>query len=350
MTSRLQTLIETLADSHTLTLDEYEELLNKRCDEAFFLLREKAVLAREQVYGRDVFLRGLVEISNICKNNCLYCGLRAENSALCRYRLTPDEIVETCRHGYALGLNTFVLQGGENDLYPTDAICDIIRRIKEACPNVAVTLSLGEKDRATLAAWRAAGADRYLLRHETATREHYEALHPSPLSFENRMRCLNDLKELGYQVGAGFLVGSPYQTNRHLARDLKFIEMFRPQMCGIGPFLPQKDTPFASEAAGDASLCLYLLCILRLIDPALLLPATTALSSSSEDGREAGILCGANVVMPCLTPSEYRDDYALYDNKKTTGAESAEELALLSARLTDIGYHASFARGDYAAR
>ncbi|MBQ8362939.1 MAG: [Thermoguttaceae bacterium] len=266
-------------------------------------------------------MRGLIEIGNICKNDFLYCGIR--RSAVCeRYRLTPEDILECCREGYALGFRTFVLQGGEDPHFTDGMLTDLIRRIKSEFADVAITLSLGERSRESYLALREAGADRYLLRHETASREHYERLHPSDMYYDERIRCLNELKELGYQVGCGFMVGSPHQSAKELAEDLKLIEEFTPSMCGIGPFIPAAGTPFADYGAGSLELTCYLLSIIRLIHPHLLLPATTALGSIHPEGREMGILAGANVVMPNLSPPSVRRKYALYDNKATDGAES----------------------------
>ena len=191
-----------------------------------------------------------------------------------------------------------------------------------------------------------AGADRYLLRHETAEEQHYQSLHPTEMKFENRMRCLHDLKEIGYQVGCGFMVGSPYQTTVHLARDLKFMEEFKPDMCGIGPFIPQSDTPFGQERAGTLEMTCYLLSILRLIHPPVLLPATTALGTIHPFGREKGILAGANVVMPNLSPASVRKKYQLYNNKISDGAESAQSKQVLEERMAAIGYKIVTDRGD----
>lgn len=348
MTDKLFSLIEKLSCTHSLTEEEYRTLLDERDDESRSELQRRALSARESVYQRRVFVRGLLEISNVCKNDCYYCGVRASNRAVCRFRLTEEEILFACHRGYALGFRTFVLQGGEDAHFTDEVLCRLISSIKQAFPDSAVTLSLGERSRESYAALKAAGADRYLLRHETASEEHYARLHPDTLNFHNRMRCLTDLKSLGFQVGAGFMVGSPHQTTAHLAADLKFIELFRPAMCGIGPFLPAADTPFAQEPPGDVELCLYLLSILRLIDPALLLPSTTALASASNDGRERGILAGANVIMPNLSPAVAKENYKLYDHKLTTGAEDAGALALLEERMQKIGFTLDYSRGDYA--
>ena len=339
-------LIEKLEREHSLSLTEYQALIENRTPELAALLAQKADAVRQRIYGKDVFIRGLIEVSNICKNNCLYCGIRCGNTACDRYRLTPEEILSCCEEGYELGFRTCVLQGGE-DPYFTDALlCDLIREIKRRFPDCAVTLSLGDRSRESYRLLREAGADRYLLRHETANKAHYETLHPAEMSFETRMQCLRDLKELGYQVGCGFMVGSPGQTTATLAEDLKFVETFQPAMCGIGPFIPHVATPFKNEPAGSYELTLYLLSILRLIKPNLLLPATTALGTIHPNGREQGILAGANVVMPNLSPANVRKKYELYNNKISSGEESAQCKADLARRMEAIGYRVVTARGD----
>lgn len=346
METKTRALIQALARNHSLTLEKYEHLIVHRDQEAADLLAEYARAARETVYGRDVYIRGLIEISNICKNDCLYCGIRGSNSNCDRYRLTPEEILACCREGYALGFRTFVLQGGEDGYYTDDLLCALIRDIKAEFPHCAVTLSLGERSRESYQALYDAGADRYLLRHETADEGHYRQLHPENLSFSHRMDCLRDLKAIGYQVGCGFMVSSPGQTPAMLAKDLKFIEEFQPDMCGVGPFLPHKDTPFRDCPPGGVELTCYLLSIIRLISPSILLPATTALGTIHPTGRELGVLAGANVVMPNLSPASVRAKYALYDNKLATGAESAQHLAELNQRMRSVGYHIVTHRGD----
>ena len=346
MSDKLNLLIDKLALTHSLTLSEYEYLIENRTQESADRLRELAVSARREVYGNSVYIRGLIEISNICKNDCIYCGIRCSNKDCERYRLTKEQILSCCDEGYALGFRTFVMQGGEDPHFDDDLLCDIVRSIKQKYPDCAVTLSMGERSRESYERLFAAGADRYLLRHETADAEHYSKLHPSNMSFENRMRCLRDLKDIGFQTGCGFMVGSPYQTYAHIAKDLKFIEEFKPQMCGIGPFIPHKATPFASFAAGTVELTCYLLSIIRLIHPTILLPATTALGSIEEGGREKGILSGANVVMPNLSPMDNRRKYELYNNKLYSSAESAQAKAELEERIKNIGYEVVCHRGD----
>ena len=342
----MKALIDRLAREHRLTLEEYQALIEHRTPELAAYLANLAEAQRQAVYGTDVYIRGLIEISNICKNDCLYCGIRRSNRSCQRYRLSPAEILECCDEGYRLGFRTFVMQGGEDGHFTDERLVPLIREIKLRHPDCAVTLSLGERSRESYQTLFDAGADRYLLRHETADKAHYQSLHPEEMSFDNRMRCLQELKDIGYQVGCGFMVGSPGQTAAHLARDLKFIEEFHPEMCGIGPFIPQHDTPFGGETAGSVELTLYLLSIIRLILPGVLLPATTALGTMDPLGREKGIKAGANVVMPNLSPASVRKKYALYDNKLSDGAESAQCVAELRARMERIGYRVVTHRGD----
>lgn len=346
MNRRMTELIQTLEEQHSLSLEEYRELIDGRTPEAAQALAERAVALRRTIYGSAVYVRGLIEISNICKNDCLYCGIRRSNANCDRYRLSPEEILACAEEGYGLGFRTFVLQGGEDPFYSDQVLCGIVGDIKSRYPDCAVTLSMGERARDSYRRLREAGADRYLLRHETADREHYGKLHPREMSFDNRMRCLRDLRELGYQAGCGFMVGSPYQTSATLAKDLKFIEEFKPDMCGIGPFVPHKDTEFRDRPAGAVELTCYLLSIIRLIHPPVLLPATTALGTIHPQGREMGILAGANVVMPNLSPVSIRKKYELYDNKICTGEESAQCKDCLSARMRSVGYEIVTDRGD----
>lgn len=311
------------------------------------LLHNSAREVCDSVYGKKVFVRGLIEISSYCKNDCLYCGIRRSNRRAERYRLTPDEIVECAVNGYSIGFRTFVLQGGEDPYFTDEVVSDVVRRIKESCHGCAVTLSLGERSRESYTAMRNAGADRYLLRHETADSEHYSRLHPKELSLENRLRCLGDLKSLGFQTGCGFMVGSPYQKIDNIIKDIRFIEKFGPEMVGIGPFIPHSDTPFKEYSAGSIPLTLNCLAVVRLLLPNVLLPATTALGSIGDGGRERGILAGANVVMPNLSPSDVRSKYSLYNNKLSTGVESVEGLFELKKSLELIGYELSLDRGDH---
>ena len=346
MTEQMKALIGKLIDAHRLSVKEYEALIEGRDLLAAEMLAAEAVKVRKAIYGDSVYSRGLIEISNICKNNCLYCGIRRGNTDCVRYRLTPEEILECADEGYSLGFRTIVMQGGEDPYYTDEVVCSLIREIKRRHPDCAVTLSLGERSRESYAALREAGADRYLLRHETANKAHYARLHPAEMSFDNRMRCLRDLRELGYQVGCGFMVGSPFQTNAHIAEDLKFIEEFQPEMCGIGPFIPHEKTPFRDHPAGTLELTCFLLSVIRLICPTTLLPATTALGTIDPMGREKGILAGANVVMPNLSPVSVRKKYELYDGKICTGDESAQCVRCMAARMESIGYRMVVDRGD----
>lgn len=339
-------IVEKLWKTHSLELDEYKFLIDSKCDELISILREKAVVLRKEYYSNEVYIRGLIEISNICKNDCYYCGIRRSNTDCIRYRLDIDDIFECVREGYSLGFRTFVLQGGEDAYYTDELLEKIIKEIKNKYTDVAVTLSLGERSKESYKRLFDAGADRYLLRHETANVEHYKKLHPESMSFENRMRCLRDLKEIGYQVGAGFMVGSPYQTSLDLAKDLKFIEEFKPDMCGIGPYIVHKNTPFKNFISGDVDLTCMLLSIIRIIHPAVLLPATTALGSLDEKGREKGVLSGANVIMPNLSPKSVRSKYELYENKASSGLEAAENKKDIENRLEKIGYKIVISRGD----
>ena len=339
-------LIAKLAQTHRLELEEYQFLIDHRNEEIAHTLALLARQAAQRVYGNRIFVRGLIEISNICKIDCLYCGIRRSNKACDRYRLTAEQILACADEGHRLGFRTIVMQGGEDGYFTDEVLCAIVRAIKRAHPDVAVTLSMGERSRESYQRLFDAGADRYLLRHETATKSHYERLHPAAMSFDNRMRCLKDLHEIGYQTGCGFMVGSPFQTSADLARDLKFIEEFCPEMCGIGPFIPHKDTDFKNEPAGTVELTCYLLSILRLIQPNLLLPATTALGTIDPTGREKGILSGANVVMPNLSPANVREKYMLYNNKLSSGAEAAQNLQDLKDRMAAIGYEVVIDRGD----
>ncbi len=338
--------IDRLAEAHTISERDALVLLQTMTPEEKEHLFSCARREREKIYGKDVYIRGLIEISNICKNDCYYCGIRASNGSCDRYRLTEEDILSCCDEGYALGFRTYVLQGGEDGYFTDARLCDLITEIKRRHPDCAVTLSLGERSRESYAKLKAAGADRYLLRHETASPAHYAKLHPENLLWQNRMDCLRELRALGYQVGCGFMVGSPYQTLEMLARELKFLEDMKPDMCGIGPFIPHDDTMFRDHPAGSVEMTCVLLACIRLLHPRVLLPATTALGTLSEDGREKGILAGANVVMPNLSPTSVRKKYMLYNNKRSDGDESAEAVASLRKKIHSIGYEVVTARGD----
>ena len=326
---------------------DIDYLLTTSDPQAVDKLFADACRVRDEVYGRRVFLRGLIEITNHCRNNCLYCGIRRE--AQCRrYRLTKEQILDCCRIGHELGFRTFVMQGGEDGWFTDEVVCDLVAEIKKRYPDSAVTLSLGERGRDSFRRLRDAGADRYLLRHETADSDHYSRLHPSEMSFDHRMQCLHDLRDLGFQVGAGFMVGSPFQTLDTLKKDLRFIEDFRPEMVGIGPFIPAAGTPFEERPAGSVELTLRLLAIIRVMHPRVLLPATTALGTLHPTGRERAIMAGANVVMPNLSPQDTRALYSIYNNKLSTGSEAAESVADIRARMKAIGMEMPVARGDYS--
>lgn len=342
----MRRLIDKIKKQRQLTLDEYQTLIEGYSPEMAEYVAKEAVKVRQQIYGNKVYIRGLIEISNICKNDCYYCGIRKSNPNCDRYRLTKTEILQCCKEGYELGFRTFVMQGGEDGFFTDEVLCDIVSEIKNGFTDCAITLSMGERSKESYQKLYEAGADRYLLRHETADKEHYEKLHPKQMSHENRIQCLKDLKSIGYQVGCGFMVGSPYQTIESLAKDLKFIEEFQPDMCGIGPFIPHKDTVYKKEKAGSVELTCYLLSLIRLICPSVLLPATTALGTLDDNGREKGILSGANVVMPNLSPLSVRKKYELYDNKISTGQESAQGLDELKERMTAISYEIVCERGD----
>lgn len=339
-------LIDKLANEHVLSLSSYEKLIASYTPQ---LAEYAAQIARSiciSIYGTSIYTRGLIEFSNYCKNNCFYCGIRAQNRTCSRYRLSNEQILACANEGYQLGFRTFVLQSGEDDYYTDDILSSLIRKLKEQHPDCAITLSLGERSKESYCHLREAGADRYLLRHETADPKHYAQLHPTAMSFDNRIQCLYDLRELGFTVGAGFIVGSPYQTPKTLAADLKFIEQFKPEMCGIGPFVPHHATAFAAYEHGSVELTCFLLSLLRLIQPNLLLPATTALATLANDGRERAILAGANVVMPNLSPRDVRAKYELYDNKACVGEEAAECRMCLENRMKRIGRQLVVDRGD----
>lgn len=339
-------LIEKLIQTHDLTDAEFMALL--QTDAFDSMLFAAADRVRRKIYGDAVYIRGLIEFTNYCKNNCYYCGIRAGNAHATRYRLSKADILACCREGYALGFCTFVLQGGEDPYYTDAVLCDIVSAIRTQHPDCAITLSVGERSRESYQALYNAGANRYLLRHETADDTHYGKLHPASMRLANRKRCLYDLKEIGYQVGAGFMVGSPYQTTENLICDLRFLQTLRPDMIGIGPYLTHKETPFADRPNGSLTLTLRLLAILRLMFPYVLLPSTTALGTIAPDGRERGLMAGANVVMPNLSPADVRKLYTLYENKICTGEEAAQSRSLLEQRVTAAGYRIVTAVGDVA--
>lgn len=339
-------LIDKLERDCCLSKDEWITLIRDRTPHSAKYLFEKACEIRHRHYGHDVYIRGLIEFTNYCKNDCYYCGIRKSNRNANRYRLSGDQILECCRNGHDLGFRTFVLQGGEDGHYTQTMLEHIVSSIREGFPDCAITLSIGERSRESYQRLFDAGADRYLLRHETFDEEHYKKLHPKSLSAAHRQQCLWDLKEIGYEVGTGFMVGSPFQTPENLADDMLFLKELSPQMVGIGPFIPHHETPFAKSPAGTLELTVYMLGLLRLMLPKTLLPSTTALGTISPDGREKGILAGANVVMPNLSPREVRKDYLLYDNKICTGDEAAECRCCMERRMHSIGYDVAVARGN----
>lgn len=343
----MRELIDRLEEQGKLQTQEWIRLLSgwNGDDRAYAAERARAI--GDRIYGKQVYVRGLIEFTNYCRNDCFYCGIRKGNRKAQRYRLSEEEILECCSAGYELGFRTFVLQGGEDPWYTVERMCGIIREIKKQYPDCALTLSIGERTAEEYRAYREAGGDRYLLRHETADPQHYTRLHPEDMSYERRIGCLRELKQLGYQTGCGFMVGSPGQTAQTLARDMEFIHSLKPQMVGIGPFIPQKDTPFGGEAAGGYELTLFLLSLIRIMEQDVLLPATTALGTIHPQGREMGILAGGNVVMPNLSPLGVRKKYLLYDNKISVGAEAAECRADLEERMRAIGYEVVTARGDW---
>lgn len=340
-------LINKLYTCHDATYEELLYIINSNDKNVLEDLIKMANDTRNKIYGHKVFFRGLIEISSYCKNNCYYCGIRCNNHNANRYRLTKEDILNCCDTGYLLGFRTFVLQGGEDPYFKLDTICDIVTLIKKKYSNCAITLSLGEWSKEAYQSFYNSGADRYLLRHETSNTIHYNKLHPSEMLLKKRIECLYNLKEIGFQTGAGFMVGSPYQTNEMLAQDLIFLKNLNPQMVGIGPFIPHKDTPFKDMKAGTLEITLKLLALVRLLLPNVLLPSTTALGTIEANGREQGLLAGANVVMPNLSPQKFRKSYSLYDNKISTGEEAAEGLNILTKKLKTYGFELSSERGDY---
>lgn len=348
MNTILKTSIDKLISHKLLNKEEFVALLKHNSEELRNELAHYAHIAKQNHFGNQVYIRGLIEFTNYCKNDCYYCGIRCSNHNSERYRLTKEDILSCCEQGYKLGFRTFVLQGGEDAYYNDERMTDIVFAIRNSYPDCAITLSLGERSYASYQKLYHAGANRYLLRHETADQKHYEMLHPKNMSYSNRMECLRNLKEIGYQVGCGFMVGSPFQTAEMLAEDLLFIQDFKPAMVGIGPYITHKDTPFHDQQNGTLEDTLLLISILRLMQPALLLPATTALGTITPDGREQGILAGANVVMPNLSPVKIRKQYSLYDNKICTGDEAAECIQCLRNRMQSVGHEIIVSRGDYS--
>ena len=340
-------LIDILEKNRHLEREQWIALLDTFTDEDRAYAAQKAAKTAVSVFGKSIYIRGIVEFSNVCKNDCFYCGIRRSNTKCERYRLSKDQILDCCHAGYEYGFRTFVLQSGEDKSFTTDKLCDIVSAIKKAHSDCAVTLSVGELEHEDYKRLFDAGADRYLLRHETADEKHYGKLHPGEMSWQHRMKCLEDLKEIGFQTGCGMMVGSPFQTSGNLADDLLFLERFKPEMIGMGPFIPHKDTPFWDKPAGSYELTLFLISLCRLMLPDCLIPATTALGTIRPDGREKGVLAGANVIMPNLSPIDVRKKYLLYDGKICTGDESAQCRACLERRMESIGYKVEITRGDH---
>lgn len=339
--------VEQLKEEQNLPAEGFKELLTCRDADARTYLHRLAREVALSRFGNKIYIRGLIEISNCCRNNCYYCGIRKGNPNVERYRLNREAILDCCAEGYGLGFRTFVLQGGEDRMQTADWIVETVAAIRQRFPDCAITLSLGEHTISEYKRFFKAGANRYLLRHETYDPEHYRLLHPDDMSPEHRLKCLESLKETGFQTGTGIMVGSPGQTVKHLVEDISFIARLRPEMIGIGPFIPHHDTPFANAPAGSMEQTLTLISIFRLMHPKALIPATTALATLAADGRERGILAGANVVMPNLSPGNERKKYELYNNKASLGAEAAEGLTLLRKQLQTIGYEVSTERGDF---
>lgn len=340
-------LILKLKNDGVLHYNEFGQLISSYSDNDLNFARELACEIAKKYFGNKIYIRGLIEFTNICRNDCYYCGLRCSNSKADRYRLSSEDILSCCEHGYALGFRTFVLQGGEDPFFTDKKISAIVKSIKAKFPDCAVTLSVGERDRKSYEIFYKSGANRYLLRHETANEEHYAKLHPEKMSLCNRKKCLYTLKEIGFQTGCGFMVGSPHQSVDTLVEDMLFMHELKPHMVGIGPFIPHKDTPLGKESQGSFELTLFLLALTRIMLKNVLLPSTTALGTINPNGREMGILSGANVVMPNLSPADVRSKYMLYDNKISTGAEAAESLMDLQKRIESIGYTIAVDRGDW---
>lgn len=347
MTNNIIDAVEKLYETSNLSDDELKSLIEADSTELSERLAKRADEVRRKHYGKKVFLRGLIELSSYCKNDCLYCGIRRGNKSAERYRLNYEQILACAEIGYNLGFRTFVMQGGEDSFFTDDYMCNVISALREKYPECAITLSLGERSRESYQRMKEAGADRYLLRHETADEELYRKLHPAEMSLDNRKKCLYNLKEAGYQTGSGFMVGAPYQTTENIISDIRFLQKLQPHMIGIGPFIPHKDTPFAEKKGGTLELTLRLLGIIRLMFPKVLLPATTALGTIAKNGRSMGLKTGCNVIMPNLSPEEVRKKYTLYDNKLITDGEAAEGLALLKKEIKAAGYEPVDERGDY---
>ena len=340
--------INLLEKETTLPRDELHALISTYTEQDRHYAALRAAYVAVLNFGKKIFYRGLIELTNYCKNDCYYCGIRRSNKNAKRYRLSFYDIDITCEYGYEAGLRSFVLQGGEDEYYNDDRLSDIVSRIKDRYPDCAITLSMGERSKESYQRLYDAGADRYLLRHETATEEHYLKLHPADMTLSSRKLCLDNLKEIGFQTGCGFMIGSPFQTVAYIVEDLYYMKSFAPHMIGIGPFIPHRDTNFCGYPSGSVNVTLFILSLIRLMQPRVLLPSTTALGTAAEDGRERGILAGANVVMPNISPSSARENYILYDNKIGTSDDYSESIALITSKIEAIGYKVSQERGDYS--
>ena len=338
--------IDKLEETGELTEEEFVLLLKGRTKKLEEYAAKKARTIADSIYGKDIYIRGLIEFTNYCKNDCYYCGIQRSNKNALRYRLTEEEILQCCAEGYQLGFRTFVLQGGEDPYYTDERVVELVKKIKKEYPDCALTLSIGEKPYESYEKFYKAGADRYLLRHETADLEHYGKLHPEEMSQKNRMECLRNLKQIGFQTGCGFMVGSPFQTVESIAKDFVFIHQLKPDMVGIGPFIPHKDTPLKDYEHGSLEKTIICLAIVRLLLPKVLLPATTALSSISENGREEGLKAGGNVIMPNLSPMSVRKKYSLYDNKAYILDEDAKYKNMIEEKLRKVGFEIEISRGD----
>ena len=340
-------LIKKLQQTHSLELSEWEQLISTYTKEDLDYAMLQAQATAIRIFGRKIYFRGIIEFTNICRCDCYYCGIRAGNRQCHRYRLDVSDILECCREGYENGFRTFVLQGGEDPFFDDERMCDIVRKIKKEYPDCAITLSIGERSYESYKALKEAGADRYLLRHETADPDLYAALHPEKQRLETRLQCLRDLKDLGYQTGCGIMIGAPGQTAKAIAYDMKFMEEFKPEMIGVGPFLPHKDTPFGKEQAGSVELTLFVLALCRLMNPHVLLPSTTALGTVEAEGRKQGVLAGCNVIMPNLSPLSVRTKYMLYDDKSGTDMSAAQGIKMLRKQMEEIDYEVVVGRGDF---
>jgi len=343
---KFSAIVDGLEKNHVGKAEDYLYLLNNINEENRQYLSNAALRVKEEFYGKEIYIRGIVEFSNFCKQNCLYCGIRKDNAHVDRYRLSHKEIVEACRKGYALGYRTFVLQSGEDPYFTDDRVVAIIKDIRDNFKDAAITLSLGEKTKRSYKKFYDAGADRYLLRHETANEKLYDKLHEN-MTFQNRKECLYDLKEIGYQVGAGLMVGSPGQKKTDLIDDLRFLKELKPQMVGMGPYLTHKETPLKDSENGSLTETLVMLSLVRLILPEVLLPATTAVGTIDDYGREQAILAGCNVVMPNISPMEVRKKYELYENKICVDDQPEECRFCIEGRVKCTGSTLNMCRGDH---